>query len=402
MLRFEIKKILSKSINKIVLIALIAVTLAAGLLAIRDVKYINENGETVSGFTAGQKLKELKNQYKGDLNEEVLQEVIEQNRSMKESSANEDVALQKSQGFSDIKQMITLAFCNFDEYDYYMADKVSTEDVKDFYQRRITGLEEYLNSEEMKNAFSDEEKTYLINLYRETDTPLHYEYADGWKTVLDSQYLPTLMTAVVVLIGFMVAGIFSDEFQYKADAVFFSTKFGRNKAIVSKIGAGFIVTTGMYWISMLLYSAVILIILGFGGANCPVQTGLSNWSSIYNLTYLQDYFLTMIGGYIGMLFILTLAMFISAKCRSTVLAITVPFVLSCIPMFLGRVSVFSRIASFAPDQLLRISKSLEDFTLVTIGGKIFGYIAVIIPIYLVLYFVLIPAIYGVYKKTEIK
>lgn len=402
MLRFEIKKIFSKTINKIVFAGLLAVTLLAALLAIRDVKYINENGETVSAFTAARKLQELKNRYKGPLSEEVLQEVIEQNKNMKENSANRDDALQKSQSFSDIRDMITLAFGEFGGYDYDIADNISTEEVKNFYQRRITGLEEYLNSEKMKGAFTDEEKTYLINQYKQTETPLHYEYADGWKALLDSQYLPTLMMLVVVLIGFMVAGIFSDEFQYKADAIFFSAKLGRNKAIVSKIGAGFIVTTGMYWVSMFIYSAIILITLGFGGADCQIQTGFSNWSSIYNLTYWQDYIFTMVGGYIGMLFILTLAMFISAKCRSTVLAITVPFVLSCVPMFLGRVAIFSKVAAFTPDQLLRINTSLEDFTLVRIGENIFGYLTVILPIYFVLSFVIFLAIYWIYKKAEVK
>ena len=169
MLRFEIKKIFSKTINKIVFAGLLAVTLLAALLATRDVKYINENGETVSAFTAARKLQELKNRYKGPLSEEVLQEVIEQNKNMKENSANRDDALQKSQSFSDIREMITLAFGEFGGYDYDIADNISTEEVKNFYQRRITGLEEYLNSEKMKGAFTDEEKTYLINQYKQTE-----------------------------------------------------------------------------------------------------------------------------------------------------------------------------------------------------------------------------------------
>ena len=63
MLRFEIKKIFSKTINKIVFAGLLAVTLLAALLATRDVKYINENGETVSAFTAARKLQELKKRF---------------------------------------------------------------------------------------------------------------------------------------------------------------------------------------------------------------------------------------------------------------------------------------------------------------------------------------------------
>ena len=45
-------------------------------------------------------------------------------------------------------------------------------------------------------------------------------------------------------VGFICAGIFADDFQTKADAVFFSTKYGRTKAVKAKILAG-IATTVM-------------------------------------------------------------------------------------------------------------------------------------------------------------
>lgn len=153
---------------------------------------------------------------------------------------------------------------------------------------------------------------------------------------------------------------------------------------------------------MLLYSVLILLAVGTGGSNCLVQTGSDNWRSFYNITYIQEWLFTVVGGYIGMLFILALAMYVSIKCRSTVIATTIPFVLSCIPMFLGRVSIFSGITTFTPDQLLRINKNLEDFIMVTIGGNVMGYISFLIPLYFILYCVLVPMIYRGYKKAEVK
>jgi len=95
-------------------------------------------------------------------------------------------------------------------------------------------------------------------------------------------------------------------------------------------------------------------------------------------------------------------MFISVKSRSTVISITIPFILSCAPMFLGRVPAFTRIMTLFPDQLLRINKGLGEFKLYEIGGKVFGYITIIIPLYLMLFLVLIPVLYIVYKRAEIK
>lgn len=401
MLRYEIKKILSKPVNKIVILALAVVTVIASALTIRDVKYITENGDTVSGLRAARYLKEEKNQWKGLLTKEVFQKVVEENQKIKSTEA-EDKAFADTQQFADIREIINLAFSGFDEYDYYKAENVSAKEAAGLYEKRVASLKEWLESEEVKHTFSEKEKAFLISQYEKLETPFYYEYADGWKALLDSQYLPTLTLILVLVSAFLVAGIFSDEFQLKADAIFFSSRFGRNRAVVSKIGAGFCIITGVYWAVMLLFSIIVLGVLGTGGARCAVQTGLSNWNSIYNLTYLQDYFLTMIGGYIGSLFILTLSMFVSAKSHSTVFAITVPFALVCVPPFLGKIAVLSRGMSLFPDKLLSISKSLEDFSLYQLGGKVMGAVTVLVPLYLVLYFVILPVLYRVYKKAQVK
>lgn len=402
MLRFEIKKILSKTINKIVLLSLIAVTLTAAILSIRDVYFIENNGSKIIGFSAHNQLEESKNQYKGSLDSKLLGQVIKDNQEINTTQASEDDGYRKKQGLSDIRELLTVAFSKIGQYDYYIVDTLSVEDSEFFYSNRISNLKEYLNSEDAKNSFSEEEKQFLITQYEELKTPFYYEYADGWKAILDAQYLPTLMTIIVILIGFLVAGIFSDEFQYKADAIFFSTKLGRNRAVFSKIGAGFVVTTGMYWFSMLLYSIIVLTVLGISGSNCPIQTISYSYWSLYNITYLQAYFFIMLGGYIGTLFILAAAMLVSVKCRSTIIASVVPFVLACIPMFLGRVPIFSRFSYFTPDQLLSIGKSMRDFSLVQIGNNVFGSISFIILIYTSLYLIFVPLTYRAYKKIQLK
>ena len=218
---------------------------------------------------------------------------------------------------------------------------------------------------------------------------------------MDSQYLSTLMTITIVIIGFLVSGIFSDEFRFKADSIFFSAKLGRNKAIGAKIKAGLVAITVVYWSAMLLFSAIILLALGFGGAGRMIQTG-RNFSSIYNITYFQFWLFTLLGGYIGTLFILMLAMFVSVKSRSAVVAITIPFALSCAPMFLGRIPAMTYIMNLFPDMLLRINWYVEEYLIYEIGGKVFRGYSVLIPIYLVLFLGMVPVLYYGYKRVEVK
>lgn len=409
MLFFEIKKVFSKPINKVALLILLAVLVVGSFLTIRDVKYVTEDGTTISGVAAAHYLKEERNKWAGDITENVLIDVIRENQAVQSSggaqSENErmtDIAYAKTQGISDIKQMITLAFGSFDDYDYYLADRVSADEVGEFYERRVESLREYLYSDEISDTYSEEEKAFLLGQYENLETPFYYEYTDGWKALMDSQYMPTLMMILVLVAGFFVAGIFSDEFSLKADSIFFSSRLGRNKAVAAKIGAGVVIVTVIYWTVMLLYSLIVLGALGFDGGVCWIQTGVSNWRSFYNITYFQDWAFTLLGGYVGSLFILTLAMLISAKTRSTVLAITIPFILTCVPPFFGKIAWLSRIMTLFPDQMLRLNKSLEDFSLYQIGGKIFGAMSIIIPVYSILLCFIVPAMYIVYRRTQIK
>ena len=409
MLLFEVKKVLSKPLNKAALLILAAVLIIGSFLTIRDVKYIDADGNSSTGISAARHLQEEKNQWEGYLTEDVLKSVIQENTAVSTSPEAQSDDIQENnkatamgQGISDIREMINLAFGEIDNYDYYRINSVSEDEVGSLYEQRIAGLKNYLNRDDVTEAFSEDEKEWLINKYESLDTPLYYEYADGWKALMDSQYLPTLMMITVLIIGFLVSGIFSDEFSWKADSIFFSEKLGPGRAVLAKMGAGFLITTVLYWSVVLLFGLIVLAVLGFGGGGCAVQTGVSNWNSIYNITYFQDYLLSTFGGYIGSLFIVTLAMLVSAKTHSTVFAITIPFILTCIPPFVGRLEAFARIMTLFPDQLLSINKNLEDFSLYHIGGNIFGGVTVIIPLYLILFCLVFPILFIVYRRTQIK
>ena len=109
----------------------------------------------------------------------------------------------------------------------------------------------------------------------------------------------------------------------------------------------------------------------------------------FNITYLQAYLLTVIGGYVGALFILAVSMLVSAKTHTTVLAVTIPFVLLFIQSFLGGFSVLSDVLGLLPDQLLQINMAIKTFTLYEIGGKVIGSVPIIlqfIPFYSLLFY----------------
>lgn len=403
MLKYELKKIFLKPSNRIMLLLLLIVTLAGSFLAIRDVKYYRDGQPSLSGPLAAKQLREEQNKWKGTVTEDVIKRVIREKRKINSSKEPEDTKFARSQGFQDITNLISVAFSEPGEYDYYLCNSISPEKASRLYERRISRLKKEITKieEGLEGSFSQKEREFLLRQYNNLETPLYYEYAEGWKALLDSQYLPTLMIITTVIIAFFVSGIFSDEFRIKADSIFFSSVFGKNRAILSKIEAGFLTITVTYWAAMLLFSAIILGFLGTGGAGCMIQINFSNWTCMYNITYFQDWLLSLSGGYIGNLFILTLAMLVSAKSRSAVIAITIPFTLSCVPMFLGRVPVLKDIVSFFPDMLLRMNKFIGDFIFFEAFGQVHGIYSLLVPLYLLLFLAILPILYHGYKKMAV-
>ncbi len=406
MILFEMKKIFSKSISKMALLVLTGALVIVSILNINNVEYIaydQGQKQVYTGAAAARKIRDAQNQWAGFLTEDMLKKVIRENSTVNSSPEalsddyeEQDKAYARKQGFSTLTELISSTFSEFNDYDYYRADRVSQEEVTGLYQQRIASLKQWLESGE--ETFTDKEKEFLIKKYQDLETPFYYEYEINWEVLLKNS--STFLLILALAIGFFVSGIFSDEFQLKADSIFFSSRLGRNKAILAKMEAGFLVATGLYLAFTFLYTFIVLLLLGTDGGSCPIQFDM--WRSSYNITFRQAYLLILAGGYIGTLFSSLLAMIVSAKTHSTVLAIIVPFILLCLFPFLSRIITLPGLCSFFPDQLLEIYIHLRYFVLCEIGGTIHNSVPVLLTVYLAACAVLPPVLYVIYKRAEIK
>lgn len=403
MLKFEIKKVFSKPKNKIAVILLFVVLVVTSILTINRVEYVDENGNHSVGITASRNLREAKNEWAGYLTEDTLRKVLEENTAINNSKealsddiVEQDKAYAKYQGIAGIVDVINSAFSEFRDYNPYAANSVSADEVGTIYERRISTLKNWMDSGE--ETFTEEEQKFLIQQYENLKTPFYYEYADGWAALL--QNISTFILILALVIGFFVSGIFSDEFQTKADSIFFSAKLGRNKGVLSKMGAGIMIVSVFYIVFVILYTAIVLLVLGADGANCPIQLDL--WRSVYNVTFLQAYLFIVSGGYVGTLFASLLAMLVSSVTRSTTTAIIVPFIILCAFPFLSRIITLPQLCLFFPDQLLEVYVDMKESGLVNLGGKVTTVATFIIPLYTVICFILLPVLYRSYSKAEVK
>lgn len=406
MIRYEMKKVFSGSRSKAALL-LLALIIGVTCWFAMDVFYTNEAGEKETGPRAVAKLRAAQQEWSGYLDEEKIRQVIAENGRInatpeaKSTNVKEsNIAYGWGQGIMEIRNLLNYSYAKgFREYDYYLADSLSEFQAGEFYANRPKLLREWLEGD-MKDQFSEEEKEYLISQYETQETPFYYDYMKGWVQLFE--YSPTIIMITMLFLGYLVGGMFSNEFAWRADDIFYAAFYGRNKAVLAKVKAGVGIVTGIYWTAVMVYSVIVLGYLGVDGWNCPVQVNFTGWKCFYHVTVWQQYLLIVVGGYVGCLFMSALCMYVSARLRSTVLAVMVPFVLIFLPSFVGNINspAVNKILGLLPDRLLQVGRAMGYFDLYTLGGKVTGAVPILFAVYGILAAALLPVIYQRGKQPE--
>lgn len=407
MLFYELKKIFGRAGGKIALLVLAIGLAVICYSAMLQVSYTDENGDSHTGPAAARELRALKNEWAGPIDETALLRAAEENQRIiasddynSEDIQRQNIAYHDMQGFEAIRSLVAGTFDGFNEYNYYRLNTLTTEEAGELYERRINNLKEWLARPDI--SFSSAEEDYLVEHYEAMETPLYYEYNDGWETLL--YYMPTLVMFLVYVIIFLTSGIFPCEGHWKSDAIFFSTWRGRHKAVRTKIAAALVTTTVLYWLVIAIYTLVVLALLGADGADGAFQ--LLKWTAFYNLTIVPAYALSVLGGYIGVIFLALLAMLMSVLTRSQVVGVIVPFVVVLAANFANSIlsnwEVLPSILGLLPDQLLQLSVVLDDFNLYTVFGHVTGSVPLLFLLYSALSLALIPLVYRVYRKSQVR
>lgn len=409
MLRYELKKIFGRSGGKIALLILAIGLAVICYSATLQVSYTDENGDSHTGPTAARDLRDAKNEWAGPIDQAMITRAIDVNQQIISSEdynstdiQRQNAAYHDTQGYATIRGLIAQTYDGLDGYDYYRINTLTPDEADQLYELRVQNVKDWLARPDI--TFSPAEKDFLVSQYEAMDTPLYYEYNDGWETLI--YYAPTLVLFLLFVIIFLVSGIFPSEHRLKANAIFFSAKLGRNKAVRAKLLSGLVTTTVIYWAAIAIYTAVGLALLGADGAGGAFQ--LIKWKSFYNLTIGQVYALSVLGGYVGILFLALLAMIVSVLTRSQVVAVIVPYIFVLAATFvqslLSNGEMLSQIIGLLPAQLLQLNQlqTPDNFNLYTIFGHIISSVPVLFVLYSVLSLLLIPLIYRIYRKSQVR
>lgn len=394
MLRYELKKFITKRLNFILLLLVLFLAVVFSIFAIHSFRFTDIDGNLFTGLRAARRLVGDKNKWKGTLSPEKIYEIVSKRLQIETQYPDKipnDVYGKELQSYSDI--IFTLSeMLNGEKSDYnpnsiLQAKPLEIKSIYDIYRKNLVDASKDYGTTPEKEAF-------MMKQYERITLPFYYEAADSWDTML--LYATTYSLVLIIAISFLTAGIFSEEFNIKADSVFFSCRYGRSKAVKNKILAGLCIATAIYFIGIGILSLICFSVMGISGVFTSYQ--FYRPYSIYALNLGQMYLIVVISGYAAGLLAASVSMLIASKSKSFGLAVSLPLILFFVSPFIGRVLPFRTFFTLTPDQLTNIVNCARIPYIYQAGKIVFKQIPFIIIFYSVSALLMLPIVYRNYRK----
>ena len=398
MLKYELMKVFSNRINRLLLVATMIVGVIASCFAIGSIRYIDKEGELHAGITAGRLLAKDQNAWKGEVTPEELSKIVKEYTVLLNQYLGDipDSEYGKTvQSYYDLKDFVVEILTPDIEWDESVLYQLTDDQLKDIYMV----YQENMKKMAAEYGTTPEKKSFLEQKYEEIKLPFNYEGKEAWETM--TMYAQTYVLLLAVVIGFLTAGIFSAEFRPGAEDIFFASRYGRSKAVKNKILAGVLMATVVYWIGVAILSLIAFSVMGTSGFFTPYQ--MDDPYSIYIITYGEYYLLILACGYVATMFSMALVMLVTAKMHTPNLAVCIPFILLCLIPFIERaLTSFSGFFNLMPTILTNVYNSVRRPVIFQIGSIVFRQIPCLAFLYTGLFIVLLPIIYKSYRKYGLK
>ncbi len=390
MLKCELKKFFSKKTNKAILTALLLGAVIISFLAVDNMSYTDTGEEIATGFskiTAGRRIEAEKNQWKGELTPEKIADAAKSYHELKQSDSEGVPNLESEKTGPPLDILYFAAKIYQTENDVILLadlDRLAETDHGHIYDTYADNLQDVA----VEYAKTPEQEKLLTEQFGKIKFPVTYEAYDAWEIMAEDAEMYIMV--LVVVIGFLAAGIIDEEFRTHAEKIFFTTKYGRSKAVRNKIIAGMLATTIVYWAGIGILSLISFGLMGVSGFDTPCQ--IDDPYIMYTITKGQRYLLVVVCGYIASLLSAAVTMLVTAKMHTEKVAVFIPILMYWVSYIVVRLTVVDA-AYFVPYILVNMDNAAKYYIFFQIGNVVFRLIPFVMVLYVAVSIILLPFIY---------
>ncbi len=268
----------------------------------------------------------------------------------------------------------------------------------DFYGYRMGKIRDYLDMDFSYGNYKEAEKQYWIRKAGEVSVPFRWGSKAVMNVVKDTVSIGVYLWFVIVICA---SSVFASEHESGAALLLLTTKYGKDRLIRSKIGVMTLFTLGYLSTGILLAVGVTGLLLGFPGADLPVQ--LYNSVIPYKLTIGQ-----MCACTFGIILLLGIAigflvLCCSARLRSSLAALVIGITVIIAPAFFPmskESGLWNHINYLFPVRVADFKEMLESFVSYTVGDFVIPYVWMAVIVYVAAAIVALWAVRGGFVREK--
>jgi len=191
--------------------------------------------------------------------------------------------------------------------------ELTDEEMDSFYQTRLSRIRTMLE-ENQYIRYTQEEKEYFLQKAKQL-SEIPFGYAEGWKAL--NRDLGTFAPLLLIVISVLLLPLFGTDPKVSMNELYRSSRYGKKPLDTARILTAFIAGPVLYFLGMVLFFAIKMIPFGLDGGNQYIQSNTVTFLSLYNITYLQQFFINAAVGFIALLFVICLLLLITAVMEKT-------------------------------------------------------------------------------------
>lgn len=275
--------------------------------------YTSAFGNNFDGYKVIKDSQEYSLIFGGELTDESLQQIVREYQTME--TAGMETELEKTDSRIINSWLGTLYPELWDTENYKtMISYVSPEKLTGFYERRQKAIEDFMEISGLDGA----EKEYLLQIGSKVKEPFHYEWVEGWSTLLGSM-VAEIGIVMALFLAITLSSLFAGEWHDNTSSLILTTKNGWKKIACAKIATGLAFTVELF--AILITGTVVsqIFFMGTAGWDMPIQ--MIKLISIAPMNMLQAEIYEYAFAFLGAIGFAGVVMFLSAKIRSNVLAL---------------------------------------------------------------------------------
>lgn len=289
LVHYEIKKIWKRKSTGIVFLLMLLSIIAINYVFVSEQGCYGEDCTSLYGLDAISEKRNIEHALAGPLNPQRLQMTFQGyienyvNQEYETSAAYLESYVKNVQPYREILDLIR-GVCTPNTYDLSALDALSSERAGAFYETRQNNVQAILDS----GSYTAAEKEKILEMDSQISVPFTFDYTKGWETLL-TRVFSLLFMLIALATCIIISPVFSYEYQVGTDAILLPAKRGRGATVHAKILAGWIMTSIVYVVTVLIGVGIIAATFGVLGWNCDFQ--ILSLNSFYDVQIWQGRFI---------------------------------------------------------------------------------------------------------------